>query len=96
MNFNRASRAYKLSGSPTSQTDPIPIMSALPKPLDEVLTEKIHDRTGRRVQNLAVEMTGGTVVLRGRASSFHVKQLAQSGVREVLPQAAVRNGIVVN
>jgi osmotically-inducible protein OsmY len=71
-------------------------MSALPKSLDEVLTQKINDRTGRRVRNLAVEMANGTVVLRGKASSFHVKQLAQSSVQEVLPQAAVRNGIVVS
>jgi hypothetical protein len=70
-------------------------MSALPKSLDELLTEKIHDRTGRRVRNLAVEMTGEIVVLHGKASSFHVKQLAQSGVRDVLPRAAVRNAIVV-
>ncbi|HET6574886.1 MAG TPA: hypothetical protein VFG68_14870 [Fimbriiglobus sp.] len=70
-------------------------MSAPLKPLDEMLTQKILDRTGRRVRNLAVEMTNGTVVLRGKASSFHIKQLAQCSVREVLPQAAVRNGIVV-
>ena len=70
-------------------------MSALPKPLDQLLTDKIQDRTGRRVHNLAVEVAGETVVLRGKASSFHVKQLAQSGVREVLPQVTVRNAIEV-
>jgi hypothetical protein len=70
-------------------------MSALPKPLDELLAEKVHARTGRRVQNLAVEVAGETVVLRGKAASFHVKQLAQHGVRDVLPQVEVRNAIVV-
>ena len=59
------------------------------------MTQKIHDRTGRRVRNLAVEMAGETVVLHGKASSFHVKQLAQSGVRDVLPRVTVRNAIVV-
>ncbi len=70
-------------------------MGALPKPLDELLAEKVLAKTGRRVQNLAVEVLGETVVLRGKASSFHVKQLAQHGVRDVLPQVAVRNVIVV-
>jgi hypothetical protein len=71
-------------------------MGALPKPLDELLAEKVLAKTGRRVQNLAVEVLGETVVLRGKASSFHVKQLAQHGVRDVLPQVAVRNAIVVD
>jgi hypothetical protein len=71
-------------------------MSALPKSLDELVTEKIQDRTGRRVRNLAVEVAGEIVVLHGKATSFHVKQLAQRGVRDVLPQAAVRNAIVVS
>lgn len=71
-------------------------MSALPKSLDELLAQKIHARTGRRVQNLAVEVADETVVLRGKTSSFHVKQLAQSGVRDVLPRVAVRNAIVVS
>ncbi len=70
-------------------------MGALPKPLDELLAEKVLAKTGRRVQYLAVEVLGETVVLRGKASSFHVKQLAQHGVRDVLPQVAVRNVIVV-
>ncbi len=70
-------------------------MSALPKPLYELLTETIHDQTGRRVQNLIVEMDDGMVVIRGQAASFHVKQLAQCGVRKVLPQAVLQNAIVV-
>lgn len=70
-------------------------MNVLPKSLDELVTEKIQDRTGRRVRNLAVEVAGETVVIHGKASSFYIKQLAQRGVRDVLPQAAVRNGIVV-
>ena len=70
-------------------------MNALAKPLNELLTDKIQDRTGRRVRNLAVEVAGETVVLRGKAPSFHIKQLAQSGVRELLPQVAVRNAIEV-
>ena len=42
-----------------------------------------------------MEVAGETVVLRGRAASFHVKQLAQSGVPDILPRVTVRNAIVV-
>jgi len=55
----------------------------------------IHDRTGRRVRNLAVELFGESVVLRGRAATYHVKQLAQHGVKDLLPNAALVNNIIV-
>lgn len=63
----------------------------------ELVTQRVADRTGRRVRNLEVEIaTGGDrVVLRGRAGSYHVKQLAQQGVREALPDARLENAIVV-
>ncbi|AMV22838.1 hypothetical protein VT84_00400 [Gemmata sp. SH-PL17] len=65
--------------------------------LPELVTQRVADRTSRRVQNLEVEIaTGGDrVVLRGRASSYHVKQLAQQGAREALPHARLENAIVV-
>jgi hypothetical protein len=71
-------------------------MSTLPKRLDEVLHERIQSRTGRRVMGLSVEVLGETVVLRGRTLSFHVKQLAQHGVRDILPTAPLTNSIVVS
>ncbi len=72
-------------------------MSANPMQLIEVVTQRVADRTGRRVKNLVVEVanTGESVVLRGRANSFHVKQLAQQGAREALPHALLENAIVV-
>lgn len=65
--------------------------------LIEIVTKRIAERTGRRVRNLIVEVGGAgeSVVLRGRANSFHVKQLAQQGAREALPQARLENAIVV-
>lgn len=65
--------------------------------LKEVVTKQVSDRTGRRVRNLVVEVAGDGVgvVLRGRAASFHVKQLAQQGAREALPHAQLENAIVV-
>jgi hypothetical protein len=70
-------------------------MSNLPKRLDELVAERVLARTGRRVLDLSVEVTDETVTLRGRARSFHVKQLALNGVRDVLPNAALRNDIRV-
>jgi hypothetical protein len=72
-------------------------MSAVPMQLIEVVLQRVAERTGRRVQNLVVEVASGgdTVVLRGRTNSFHVKQLAQQGVREALPEAQLENAIEV-
>jgi hypothetical protein len=63
----------------------------------EIVTQRIAERTGRRVRNLEVEICsrGENVVLRGRTNSFHVKQLAQQGAREALPNARLENAIVV-
>jgi hypothetical protein len=72
-------------------------MSATPLPVTEVVTQRVAARTNRRVRNLVVEVaTGGDrVVLRGRATSYHVKQLAQQAAREALPHAHLENAIVV-
>jgi hypothetical protein len=70
-------------------------MSTLPKRLDELIAEHVRERTGRRVLDLSVEVAGETVTLRGRARSFHVKQLALHGVRDVLPTATLHNQIRV-
>jgi hypothetical protein len=72
-------------------------MSIVLMPLAELVTEHVVARTNRRVQNLVVEVTGTgeSVVLRGRTNSFHVKQLAQQGAREALPEARLENAIVV-
>ncbi|MBY0458919.1 MAG: hypothetical protein K2V38_16395 [Gemmataceae bacterium] len=72
-------------------------MSTLPPSLSEVVTQRVADRAGRRVRELVVEVApaGDRVTLRGRADSFHVKQLAQQGAREALPEARVENAIVV-
>ena len=73
-------------------------MSAIPMQLIDVVTQRVADRTSRRVKNLVVGVAsaGDSVVLRGRANSFHVKQLAQQGAREALPNARLENAIVVD
>jgi hypothetical protein len=67
----------------------------LPTERCEELERHILDRTGRRVHGLCVEVCDERVVLRGRASSFYVKQLAQHCVWDVLPQARLENDIEV-
>jgi hypothetical protein len=52
-------------------------------------------RTGRRIRNLDIELLPQRVVLHGVALSFHVKQLAQQGVREILPNVDLENAIEV-
>jgi hypothetical protein len=63
--------------------------------LRQELESQIHARTGRRVRNLSVELFSQGVVLRGHATTYHVKQLAQQGVLEVLPDVQLENAIVV-
>jgi len=55
----------------------------------------VRTRTGRRIRNLAIELDPGRVVLRGQASSFYVKQMAQQGIRDFLPNLLLQNSIVV-
>jgi hypothetical protein len=71
-------------------------MSATLATTRELLTERVLARTGRRVRDLTVEVVEEKVVLRGQADSFHVKQLAQHGVWELLPTAKLQNAIEVN
>jgi hypothetical protein len=63
--------------------------------LREKLETRVLARTGRRVRNLAIDLTPDRIVLRGMAMTFHIKQLAQQGVREVLPDVRLENAIEV-
>ena len=70
-------------------------MSTTSPTLRELVLQRIATRTGRRVRELAVEVGPDRITLRGRADSFHVKQLAQHGLREVVPTLRLENDIVV-
>ncbi len=67
----------------------------LPAERHQEVERQVHLRTGRRVHGLCVEVGEGQVVLRGRTSSYYVKQLAQHGVWDVLPDVRLANDIVV-
>jgi hypothetical protein len=60
------------------------------------LERHIQTRTGRRIRNLSVEMNPDRVILRGRTTTYYLKQLAQQGVLEVLPEVGLDNAIVVD
>jgi len=64
--------------------------------LQHELEHRISLRTGRRVRNLTVELRPERVVLRGLATNYYVKQLAQHGVRELLPDVRLENVIIVD
>jgi hypothetical protein len=66
-----------------------------PPSLCDRVRENVSARTSRRVRDLAVEVGPDRVTLRGRADSFHVKQLALHGAREVVPTLRLDNAIVV-
>jgi hypothetical protein len=66
-----------------------------PPHLQKELEHHVLARTGRRVRNLEIELCSERVVLRGHAESYYVKQLAQHGIRDLLPQVRLENAIVV-
>ena len=59
------------------------------------LENHIMARTGRRLRNLDINLSSEGVILKGQAQTFYVKQLAQHGVREVLPNIHLDNAIQV-
>jgi hypothetical protein len=65
-------------------------------PLEQQLESRILARTGKRVRNLEIHFTSDEVTLRGETSTYHVKQLAQHGVREILPTIRLHNRINVH
>ena len=63
--------------------------------LREELENHIKALTGRRLRNLDINLSPDGVVLKGQAQTFYDKQLAQHGVREVLPHVRLDNAIQV-
>jgi hypothetical protein len=59
------------------------------------LESHVRARTGRRLRNLDIELFPERIILHGQANTFHVKQLAQQGVRDLLPDVYLENAIEV-
>ena len=70
-------------------------MTAMPKRIFELLAERVQLRTGRRVPDLRIEVRDDEIVLLGTVRSFHIKQLALRGAREIVPELRLRNSIAV-
>jgi|GEM_PF-515406 len=66
-----------------------------PSQLRVELERRVQIRTGRRVRSLAIEVSRARVILKGQASTYYVKQLAQHGVRDLLPHMPLENSIAV-
>jgi hypothetical protein len=64
--------------------------------LQRELEKRIQARTGRQVRGLAIELLAESIVLRGQAASYYIKQLAQHEVRDCLPHVHLENAIVVH
>jgi hypothetical protein len=63
--------------------------------LEVELVRRVETRTGRQIRDLAVELLPECVILRGYAATYYLKQLAQHGVRELLPHIRLENAITV-
>lgn len=72
-------------------------MSPIVTTLQEELANRVIRQTGRRVQDLRIEIASEEVVLYGRTGTYHVKQLAQMSALELVPaDLRLRNAIVVD
>lgn len=70
----------------------------MPNDLPRLRTElenRVMAATGRRIRNLDIKVSPDGVVLEGQTQTYYVKQLAQHGVREVLPNVRLDNAIQV-
>jgi hypothetical protein len=72
-----------------------PALSDTAVPSEQRLCAILRDRLGSRVRNLRVVLHGDGVVLQGRATSYHVKQLAQHAAMELGGLRVVANDIEV-
>jgi osmotically-inducible protein OsmY len=60
------------------------------------LADRVHAMLGRRVSDFRVEFDGRGLILRGRAESYHAKQLAQHVAMAALGLPLSANEIVVS
>lgn len=66
-----------------------------PSEVAAALRAAIEKRLGRRVRGLDVEILPAGVILRGQATSYHAKQLAQQALLAVHPGPLLANEISV-
>jgi len=59
------------------------------------LETRVQARTGRRVKNLNILLSPEGVVLEGNTYTYYDKQLAQTSIRDLLPEVRLQNAIIV-
>jgi hypothetical protein len=59
------------------------------------LERLVQERAHYKVRNLRLEWSEGRFVLFGSVNSYHLKQLAQHGILDVMPTARVVNALTV-
>ena len=64
--------------------------------LRDNLERQVLSRTGRRIRDFALELRPEGIVLRGVTQSYYIKQLAQHGIRDMMPHVRLENAIVVD
>jgi hypothetical protein len=82
--------AYKVTDSECKKGTKIALQSERrsgSRALELAIKCRILHRTASRIRMLGVEVTGDRVVIRGRAASYYLKQLALQGVFDVIGRA---------
>ena len=64
-------------------------------PEEERLENLLQSRLGGRIRDLRVQLLGTGLVLRGRATTYHAKQLAQHAAMELSEHPILANEIDV-
>ena len=59
------------------------------------LERLVQERAHHKVKNLRLELSEGRYLLSGYVESYHVKQLAQHGILDVMPKARIVNSLTV-
>jgi hypothetical protein len=62
---------------------------------EEYLETLVQRRLGSRVRDLRIVIRGDGIILQGRASTYHAKQLAQHAVMEAAAGPILANDIEV-
>jgi hypothetical protein len=62
---------------------------------EEHLENLMQRRLGNRIRNLEVRISDGGVLLRGRAATYHAKQLAQHAIMDLCELPILSNDIEV-
>jgi len=63
--------------------------------LRQELESHVRARTGNRLRNLDIQLAPDGILLQGSTSTYYVKQLAQHGIRDLLPDVQLHNAIEV-